>query len=150
MRKILPVCLLTLGLAGFAEGQGDPANGANAVEKAKKEVLQAEEERDQAMQHADIPVLDRIDADDMSFANGAGIIRTKAQRLDDIKSGTIKFISFNQDQTQMSVYGDTVVMTGRATSVVQYRGKVNRIPRRYTNVYIKRNGQWKLIVHYET
>jgi hypothetical protein len=82
--------------------------------------------------------------------NTHGGLLSKAQRLEDLRSGSLKFISFGRDSYSLHVYGDTVVMTGRATSEVIYQGKVNRVPRRFTNVYIKLAGQWRLVAHQAT
>ena len=96
------------------------------------------------------PELDQIYADDLVFVTTHGALITKAQRLEDLRSGNLKFISFGRDSYSLHVYGDTVIMTGRATSDVVYQGKENHIPRRFTNVYIKLAGQWRLVAHQAT
>jgi len=133
------------------------ADGANANADIEKEILKIDDEKDHAMQRyvashgqeggSD---LDRIYGDDLVFVNTHGGLLNKAQRLEDLRSGSLKFISFGRDSYSLHVYGDTVVMTGRATSEVVYMGKENRVPRRFTNVYIKLAGQWRLVAHQAT
>ncbi|MGH9376916.1 MAG: nuclear transport factor 2 family protein [Terriglobia bacterium] len=150
MRKTLVFSLLIMTFAGclWAEGAARKQTDAEII----NEVMRVEAERDKALQTGDAATLNRIYGDDVAFVNARGVQLTKAEHIKEHSSREMKFLSFNQDQTDAHVYdnGNTVVIAGRARSVTVYRGKVNRIPRRFTNVYIKQNGQWKLIFHYET
>jgi|SRR6516225_7068215 hypothetical protein len=155
MRFVL--VLFLLAVAGPRVAGGPPTNGGNTNDNIEKEILKIDDEKDQAMQRyvasrgaeggSD---LDRIYADDLVFVNTHGALLTKAQRLEDLRSGSLKFISFGRDSYSLHIYGDTVVMTGRATSEVEYKGKMNRVPRRFTNVYIRSSGQWRLVAHQAT
>jgi hypothetical protein len=60
-------------------------------------------------------------------------------------AGKVEYFSYNQEGFSYHVYGDTVVMTGRTSSVVKFQGRVNRIPRLFTNIYVKVVGQWRLV-----
>ena len=148
MRQILIVSLLTVAFAGLSRGQGTAGNRADA--KIEKEILKVERERDEAVQKRDMAVLDRIYADDYVVANARGHVLTKAQRLADYRSGNTRFLSFKQDDYRLHFYGDTVVMTGRSSGVVEHNGKIIRVPRRFTSVYIKQGGQWRLVGQSET
>ena len=155
MRHWLAIPVMSIALLGLLRGQKAPSPDASS--ELEKQILKIDSEKDQAMQrfvasHGDEAgdVLDRIYADDLVFVNTHGQLLTKAQRLADLKSGNLKFMSFGRDDYRLHVYGDTVIMTGRATSVVEYQGKVNRVPRQFTNVYIKVGGQWRLVAHQAT
>jgi ketosteroid isomerase-like protein len=129
-----------------AEPQKDDPSQATT----QQEVLKVEAERDEAMQKADMPVLNRIYADNIVIVNTRGRSLTKEQRLADFQSGDLKFLSFDQGDYSFHVYGDTVILNGRANSIVQFHGKVNRIPRKFTLTYMKLNGQWRLVAQNET
>jgi ketosteroid isomerase-like protein len=155
MRSLLVLFLVMLATPGVVGGQ--QIGGANTNADMEKEILKIDDEKDHAMQryvasHGDAgrAELDQIYADDLVFVTTHGALLSKAQRLEDLRSGSLKFISFGRDSYSLHVYGDTVVMTGRATSEVIYQGKVNRVPRRFTNVYIKLAGQWRLVAHQAT
>jgi len=144
--------LATPGVVG-----GHKTGGANTTADVEKDILKIDDQKDHAMQRyvashgeAGGAELDQIYADDLVFVNTRGTLLTKAQRLEDLRSGSLKFISFGRDSYSLRAYGDTVIMAGRATSVVEYQGKLNRVPRRFTNVYIKLNGQWRLVAHQAT
>lgn len=133
------------GLVGAQTTGGKPANA-----DIKDEILKVERERDQAMVKGDIATLDRIFADDYFWVSVDGTIHVKAERFADLRSGVVKYESFEQDNYRVQAYPDTVVLTGRAFSPVQYHGRVNSNPRQFTNVYIKENGIWRLAVHQST
>jgi ketosteroid isomerase-like protein len=155
MRLLLVLFFVMLATPGVVGGQ--KTDGANTNADVEKEILRIDDEKDHAMQRyvashgeAGGAELDQIYADDLVFVTTHGTLLSKAQRLEDLRSGGLKFISFGRDSYSLHVYGDTVVMTGRATSEVIYQGKVNRVPRRFTNVYIKLAGQWRLVAHQAT
>lgn len=116
----------------------------------EQEVLKVEAERDEAMQKGDMPVLNRIYADNIVIVNTRGRSLTKEQRLADFRSGDLKFLSFDQGDYSFHIYGDTVILNGRANSVVQFHGKENRIPRKFTLTYRKLSGEWRLVAQNET
>lgn len=147
LQRLLLAVLLTVSLFGLVQAQeltGDKA------EQVKKDILKIEEERSQALEMGDVAVLDRILADDYVYVNVFGELHTKAQRFSTIRSGAAKHESLTEDDFQVHVYGDTVVMTGRASGLVNYRGKVNNKARRFTNVYMKQGGKWRLLAHHAT
>jgi hypothetical protein len=162
MRRILLLSLLTVALVGAAPGQGTgktqsdaeaPAQGtakSQSDAEIEKEILKIESERDQAREKGDNATLNRILADDYFYIGVRGNVRTKANRLDDYEAGVIKVFSVKKDNFMFKIYGDTVLMTGRETSITQYRGKPNDKPRQFTNVYIKLDGRWRLVFHQAT
>jgi ketosteroid isomerase-like protein len=120
-------------------------------------VSKVDEEKDHAMQayvesHGANggDVLDRIYADGMVFVSTRGELVTKRQRMEGLRNGNFSINAFGRDSYGFHVYGDTVIMTGRATSDVMYMGKRNQVPRQFTNVYRKINGEWKLVAHHAT
>ena len=146
LRSLL-TALLAISLVGLSRAQ--ELNG-NKAEQVKNDILKLEQERAQALEKGDIATLDRILADDYVYVNVFGELNPKAQRLATTQSGISKHESLKEDDFRVHVYGDTVVMTGRASGVVHYRGKLNNKDRRFTNVYIKQDGQWRLVAHQAT
>jgi hypothetical protein len=162
MPRILFLSLLTVTLVGAAQAQeaGKSQKYADAPAQAtaksqsdadvEKEILKIESERDQAREKGDNATLDRILADDYFYIGVRGNVRTKANRLDDYNAGVIKVFSVKKDNFIFKIYGDTVLMSGRETSITQYKGKPNDKPRQFTNVYIKLEGRWRLVFHQAT
>lgn len=126
------------------------AKSAPPPADAKDEILKVDEERNQALQHGDIATLDRIYSDDLVYANTNGILLTKAQHLTELKGRTLNFKSFKHDDVQVTVHGDTGVLTGISTSVVEYKGGEDHNSRRFVNVFSKKDGKWLCVAHFET
>src|SRR5579871_3292882 len=160
MHRILLLSLLALALVSNAPAQGIGASASDAESagsshaqaiarsqseaEIEKEILKIEAERDQAREKGDNATLNRILADDYFYIGVRGNVRTKANRLEDYDAGLIKVFSVKKDNFMFKIYGDTVLMTGRETSITQYHGKPNDKPRQFTNVYIKLDGRWRL------
>jgi ketosteroid isomerase-like protein len=145
-RLLLWTVLIAFACPGIVQAQDNVPSQTSI----QQEVLKTEAARDEAMQKADMAVLNRIYADNVVIINTRGLSLTKAQRLADFQSGDLKFLSFDQGDYSFQIYGDTAILNGRANSVVQFHGKVNRVPRQFTLTYIKLNGEWKLVAQNET
>lgn len=148
MKQALLFALLSVSFIAIAPRQ---EVAANEQDKAiEKEIVDIEHQRDQAIQDRDMRALDRIHADDFTFVNTRGGVLSKSEYLDEIRTGALKFLSFKQDDYRFQVYGDAVVLTGRSSGVVEYHGKVNELPRRFTMVYVRDHGRWRLATYHGT
>lgn len=148
MCRVLVLCAVNfLAVCSLA---GQVAQGDKSIQQTENEVLKVEQERDKALQERDVAVLDRIYSDQLVFVNTRGQLFTKAQRLADLGAGKVQYFSYKQGDYEYKVYGNTVVMTGRTSSVVKFQGRVNQIPRTFTNIYVKIGGQWRLVAHQAT
>jgi uncharacterized protein (TIGR02246 family) len=142
MRRILLLLLLIVACAGVARSQGTSGNEADA--QTVKEVLKVEQERNQAVLNGDADVLERIYSDDFAYTNESGETPTKAQFVANFRSGKRKFIKYTHDDIHVHVFGNTVVLNGRSTSTYLYNGTVYENPRRFTLVYVKQDGKWRV------
>jgi len=69
----------------------------------------------------------------------------QAQQLAFTKSGDLRLESGQSDDVKVRVYKSTAVMTGRFTAKGQFRGKNIDIRERYTAVWVKKDGHWRLV-----
>jgi ketosteroid isomerase-like protein len=148
MKQVLLFVFLAASLATIAPGQETTRNQRGG--DVEKQIAEIEHQRDQAIQDRDMSTLDRIHADDFTFVNTRGGILSKAEYLDEIRTGALKFLSFKQDDYHFQVYGEAIVLTGRSSGIVEYHGKVNQVPRRFTIVYVKDHGRWRLATYHGT
>jgi uncharacterized protein (TIGR02246 family) len=117
--------------------------------KAVDEVIrQLDRERIEAQIHADAPALDRLYAADFIGVGPSGTVRTKPQVIADFTSGTLKFQAITTDEVQVRVYGDTAVETGLSTMVGQDKGKAVPRDTRFTRVWVKQGGRWRLVANH--
>jgi uncharacterized protein (TIGR02246 family) len=107
-----------------------------------------DDERIQAQIHADAAALDRIYADDFIGVGPSGTVRTKPQVLADFTSGNLKFQTITTDDVQVRVYGNTAVETGRSTIIGQDKGKAFPRDNRFTRVWVKQQGRWRLVANH--
>ena len=93
----------------------------------------------------DPAAFDRYLADTFTFTGPDGMVEDKARTIADLKSGDLKFTSSKLDDMKVQSYGSTAVVTYGSTDQGSYKGKDISGRFRWTDVFMKRNGQWKLI-----
>ena len=150
MRKTFVIAVLVFTVASIALGQEQRAQ--RAPKRSVDQVIrQVDHERIQAQIGADAVALKRIYADDFIGIGPSGTVRTKAQVIADFASGDLKFQSITTDDVQVRVYGSTAVETGRSTMIGQDKGKAVPRDNRFTRVWIKQRGRWRLVSnHYSS
>ncbi len=136
MKRILVMAVLVIAASSLTPGQtkSKKAGPSGNTEQALKQLMS---EQANAQQKNDMAALDRTWADDYIFTNPFGVVQTKAQRLAELKSGDLKFASFSIDDVQVRVYGNTAVVTSRATVKAQRQGQDISGQYRGTSVCVK-------------
>ena len=150
MRRTLVTTILTLTAISFAPGQAQntATDPRSSVDQA---IRQLDNERIQAQIHADAKALDRIYAEDFIGVGPSGTVRTKPEVLSDFTGGTLKFQSITTNEVQVRIYENTAVETGLSTMVGQDKGKTVPRDTRFTRVWVKQQGQWRLVAnHYSS
>ena len=147
MRRTLVIAVLGLTATPIALGQKQSAS-RNQRSNVEKAIRQLDNERIQAQIGADVVALDRIYANDFVGVGPSGTVRTKTQVISDFTSGDLKFQSITTDDVQVRIYGNTAVETGRSTMNGQDRGKAVPRDNRFTRVWVKRQGHWRLVLNH--
>ena len=150
MRPALFIAILVLTMAPMGEGQEQSARGSHQT-SVEEVIRKLDNERIQAQIHADALALDRIYADDFIGVGPSGRVRTKPEVISDFTSGDLKFQSVTTDEVQVRVYENTAVETGLSTMVGQDKGKAVPRDTRFTRVWVKQQGRWRLVAnHYSS
>src|ERR1700686_4316669 len=136
LRDAALLAIMAFGVICSASAQDSTKHESDAAQ-TQKEILAIDNERYEAMKNRDMAAMDRLHADGLVFINTKGRMLNKAEYLEEVRSGALKFLSVKTDDYHFYTYGDTVIMNGRAKSVVEYHGVVNKKPRRFTSVFIK-------------
>jgi uncharacterized protein (TIGR02246 family) len=150
MRQIFAVAVVAFSVVAIALGQEQGAirHSTRSVEQV---IRKLDNERIQAQIHADAAELERIYADDFIGVGPSGTVRTKPQVIADFTSGDLKFQSITTDEVRVRVYGNAVVETGRSTMNGQDKGKAVPHDTRFTRVWVKQQGRWRLVAnHYSS
>ena len=150
MRQIFWIAVVALSAAAIASGQQQSASrDPKAV--VEQVIRKLDNERIQAQIHADAAALERIYADDFIGVGPSGTVRTKPQVISDFTSGDLKFQSITTDDVRVRVYGDAAVETGRSTMDGQDKDKAVPHDTRFTRVWVKQHGRWRLVAnHYSS
>ena len=144
MKRNLMMGSLLLLAAVSAHAQSQSQGQRGVVEEIRK----VDRERIHAQVHADAAALDRIYADDFIGIGPSGTVRTKKEVLSDFTSGSLKFQSITTDDVQIRVYGNAAVETGLSTMKGQDAGKVVPEANRFTRVWIRQGGRWRLVANH--
>lgn len=100
-----------------------------------------------AIFEGDAKALDRLMDDEVTVNHPTGrIVKEKKELLDLIRQGVIRYTAFERTPERFLFSADMVVVMGDEV-VVPAPGAPNagqRLPRRYTNAWMKRDGRWKL------
>ena len=145
---VISVLVVTAISIALGEEQNASRDQRSLVEQT---IRQLDNERIQAQIGADATALDRIYAEDFIGVGPSGTVRTKPQVISDFTSGTLKFQSITTDEVQVRVYENTAVETGLSTMVGQDKGKAVPRDTRFTRVWVKQQGHWRLVAnHYSS
>ena len=147
MKRTLVIAVLALAAASIAGGQ-EQSPRTDQKSSVEQTIRQLDNERIQAQIHADATALDRIYADDFIGIGPSGTVRHKPQVLSDFTSGHLKFQSITTDEVQVRVYENTAVETGLSTMVGQDKGKAVPRDNRFTRVWVKQQGRWRLVANH--
>jgi ketosteroid isomerase-like protein len=110
-----------------------------------KEIEALELQWQQAVVTHNVGAMDRLLADDYIGITSNGTVETKQQAVDQQRAGTVRITKLNLTDTHVRVYGDTAVVTSLA-DLVGTNGATDITGQyRYTRVYNRRVGQWKIV-----
>lgn len=137
-------------VAAFVAVSGRAAAAAPGPAAAEAEVRAAEQARAQALLKADTTALARLVADDFVEISRLGSLRTKADNLRDIGSGTLKLATIRYDSTSVRVFGDVAVLRAIADNTGSFRGMPFSGRVWYTRIFVRRDGRWQAIEMQQT
>lgn len=142
MRLILLVTIVTLFAAGSASGQGVKQNDALEREIRKLDIAEAD-----AIQRGDFAALNKLLAEDFTVNSPRNeIVRGREAVYALIRGGVVNYSSFVREPEAVLMHGNTVVVMGRETikPAGDSPGAGQTVRRRYTNIWMKRDGKWLL------
>ena len=148
MSRLLLVIALTSLVAGcHADGQthesAAPEVGGEDVQSIGARL---EEAHRLGLLKKDYAALDKLWADDLTFVNARGQLLSKANRLDNLRSGATAFKSIDASEIVTRSTGkQSAVTTARARIDGQYSGAESSGDYRVTMVWAQPKGHWQLV-----
>lgn len=142
LKRALPALTVLLLLPAFHTAWAFPHREKPNL---RKEIDTLEQQWRQAILTNNVGELDRLLADDYIGITSNGTVETKAQDLAERRAGTIRITELDLSDMHIRVYGDTAVVTSKAQ--LQGTNGASDIggEYRYTRVYTRRLGQWKIV-----
>ncbi len=145
MKKLL-LLVVVLGCAFTLNAQSN----SSPTSDVRQEVKALQAELVQAILKGDTSVMEKYYSDDYIAIHGDGKVTTKAEEIDNFKSGTTKYESIIIREAKMRVYGNTVVVNALASIKTVVNGNPYTGDVRNTRVWVKQNDNWKLVVFQAT
>jgi ketosteroid isomerase-like protein len=138
-------CILLVATLGLVLPRSAYALPRHENHALHKEIEALEMQWRQAVIANDVGQMDHLLADDYIGISANGTVETKAQALALRKAGTVKISQLDLTDLKVRVYGDTAVVTSQA-DLQGTNGQSNISGNyRYTRVYNRRLGQWKIV-----
>ncbi|HYN20532.1 MAG TPA: nuclear transport factor 2 family protein [Thermoanaerobaculia bacterium] len=110
----------------------------------EEEVRSADARRIAAVVDGNVGALSALLADDLTYTHTTGQVENKEQFLAGLASGKLDYQSIQPSEVQVRVYGNSAVMTGRAEMKVNAQGKDLAFAIRFTSVWVKGEGGWRM------
>ena len=105
-----------------------------------------ERDRFRAMVDGDVPMLDQLLSESVSFVHTNGKRETKRQFIDAISGGRRRYRQIEvQSQDVVPVGRETCVVTGRALLEMEANNGALLFPIAYTAIQAQEDGHWRLV-----
>ncbi|HKU76445.1 MAG TPA: nuclear transport factor 2 family protein [Pyrinomonadaceae bacterium] len=122
------------------------AQSAKQKSKVEQEIRRLDLAHADAILRGDLAALDKLWTEDFKVNNPFN----QVDRADRIRTGAVTYSSFIREPETVLIHGDTVIVMGREIVVPKGNspdaGKT--INRRYTNIWMKRSGRWRLVARH--
>lgn len=115
-----------------------------AAQDARQEILAADARRFAATIQRNLAALDGLLAADLTYIHSNGQLETKAQFLETLRSGKLRFLSAKPSGQAVRVYGNTAVVTGKVELKAKVQAGEVALSLRFTEVWVKSGSAWKL------
>jgi len=119
---------------------------ATAAASAEQDVAQAVDHLTQAMLHKDIPQLQALAAENLTYGHSSGNIQDKKAFIADIETGKSAFKTLEMQNQKITLSGDTALVRNHFSA--QAIKGTDIVPTEIENFQIwqkQKNGKWLLI-----
>ncbi|MEP7150042.1 MAG: nuclear transport factor 2 family protein [Acidobacteriota bacterium] len=141
MRLSLVIAIVVFVISGVASAQS--AKQKPAIEKEVRDLDIAHAD---AVLRGDLAAMEKIWTKDFKVNNPFN----EVDKADRIRTGAVTYASFVRVAETVLIHKNTVIVMGRETVVPKGdspdAGKT--INRRYTNIWMKREGKWRLVARH--
>lgn len=112
----------------------------------EEEISKLEKEFADSIVKNDPEAIGRFVTDDWIIINADGGVIDKERFLEVIKSGALTHELMQSEDMRVRVYGDSAVVTALARSKGKFMGQEFTTHERSTDVFVRRDGQWRCVL----
>lgn len=153
MRRFTPA-LLVLSIATTSNVSTSPATSAPSAQAQARPEGSHEDPADQVrslelrrLEHlvaGNYDGLADLLADDLVYTHSNGRVDTKESYLAPLRAGTTRYVEYAPSELTVRVHGTTAILFGRAQMRALVSGEERRNDLRFTNVWLFRDGHWRM------
>lgn len=121
------------------------ATGADRAAADRAQLTRQAHAWDQAIVRKDRAAIVANMAEDFRQIDGAGNIETLQSFVDDLLSPQLRIDPYVVEDFEVRLYGDVALLSGRTRMSGAYDGKPFRTHYRYIDVYVRRDGVWRIV-----
>ncbi len=100
---------------------------------------------DKAIVRKDRRAIEANLADDFRQIDGAGNVETRQSFIDGIITPELEITPYTVEDFDVRIYGEVALLSGWTRMTGKYEGKTFHTHYRYIDVYVRRNGEWKIV-----
>jgi len=135
---------------GQTSGHGVTLVELRSQKDAEQQIRTLHDQGRQAALKGDASFFEQHLAANYFGIGGDGRLRTKAESVQDLKSGGIRYESIDERGVTVNTYGDTAVVNSMAAVKLTSNGKPITGDYRATFVYVKQGGDWREVAFQAT
>lgn len=132
--------------AGLGEAMSETSR--NALEPSPqaraRAVIAADDARLAAMCRNDLASLARLLDDGLTYCHSTGALQDKAQYLDALRSGKVKYVAMDRDIAHCTLWGECAVMQGRVAVTAEVDRRPYGTRAAFTATWIRTRGAWRM------
>jgi uncharacterized protein (TIGR02246 family) len=129
--RTLAVCAFVASTGRLAGAQEHPAEKADRA-------------RFEAMIKADTAGLTDLLSADLTYVHSSGVLESRDEYVEAIRSGKYKYKKVDLEDVKVRAYGDTALVSGKATIDVTSSGNDVHSVLRFLDVWVKQDGKWRM------
>ena len=127
----------------------DCASGSGSTEDDRSDTValltRTADDWDKAIVRKDRAAVEANMADDFRQIDAGGNVATKASFVEGILSPALEIDPYTVEDFDVRLYGDVALLSGRTNMTGRYNGKPFTSHYRYIDVYVRRQGTWKVV-----
>ena len=139
--------LLALGAGALlATAAAAQMAAAPNPDETRQALMRLECDWSHAYLHADADALRRIEADDFVYVDDDGMVFTRAQDIEEVSTGKIRFTAMQEGPMQVHLHGNTAVITGQSMAAGTYDGHAFTGTWTWIDTWMQQpDGRWQVV-----